>query len=109
MENLPALGLDRIACNLLTLLCWAHASYVLVCFSGVAIGFVTDRFRGRMKATILVLYAVCTVAFLLFALVIFNGASTGAKMLVGTLVPPRGAAAWPPVGFRGVGSGGNDV
>ena len=67
LAQLKEFGIDALQAG------WLGCAMTLLgCFSGVAIGFVTDRFRGRMKATILILYAICTVAFLLFALVIFK-------------------------------------
>ena len=52
---------------------WLGCAMTLVgCFAGVIIGAWADRFRGNMKGAILVCYAISTVAFLWFALIILG-------------------------------------
>lgn len=65
--NLHEFGISALAAG------WLGCAMTLVgCFAGVIIGALTDRFRGVMKGVILICYAISTVAFLWFALVILG-------------------------------------
>lgn len=65
--NLEEFGITAIATG------WLGCGMTLCgCVAGVAIGALTDRFRGKMKGAILLCYSISTAGFLWFALIILK-------------------------------------
>lgn len=65
--NLSSFGVSSLSAG------WLGCAMTLVgCVGGIGAGFVADRVRGRIKQFILLAYAVASVAFVLFGLVVLG-------------------------------------